>query len=414
MDREKLREDMLELLAQNVSLQELVNEAARLLGNPVVIIDTRFRILYVSEQTEVNVELWKRTMEESYVSDEIISSMEDAQLIGKLKQMREPVKYGLPDGYNALRMPLFYRKRYCGFVGTYDYLKPMEEGDAETLGIISKAVSALLYTDSAFINYDNNVYESFLYQLLQSDSMERAELVCRKNQGLSMGKRKTLVVLSKQGTPEDRHNMPSERIKDMITQSLYQHYSTIYEDRVVLLFRREKMSVGLWNHTLSALETYCSRYELTAGVSYEFQRLEFVPYAYQQAVFATNHGKGAGDSRVFPYEDCMMDQVMEDCLKKYPSFYYEHPMLRKLREYDDTFSTDYLPTLQVYLMNFCNLKATSDQMEIHYNTMKYRMTRIEHLFDHDLKKDNDLKRQLVFSLLLSEYEQKERERKGES
>ena len=403
MDRETLREDMLELLARNVSLQELVNEAAGLLGNPVLIIDSRFRILYVSEQTDVNVELWKRTMEESYVSDEIISSMEGAQLIGKLREMREPLKYGLPDGYSALRMPLFYKKRYCGFLGTYDYLKPMEEDDAETLAIISKAVSALLHTDPAFVNYDNNVYESFLYQLLQCDSMERAELVCRKNEGLSMGKIKTLVVVSKQGTQKDRHNMPSERLKDMMAQSFFQHYSTIYEDRIVLLFRREKMSDSVWKHTMSSLETYCSRYRLTAGVSYEFQDLEFVPYAYQQAVFAAGHGNGEGDSEVFRYEDYMMEQVMEDCLKKYPSFYYEHPMLRKLREYDEAFNTDYLPTLRVYLMNFCNLKDASDKMEIHYNTMKYRMSRIERMFDYNLKEDNDLKRQLVFSLLLSEY-----------
>lgn len=399
-DREQIIGIMLDLLSQNADMQTIINEATDILGNPMVLIDTRFRILYTSTNVEVNNDLWKQTLVEQYVSDEIISSMEKSCIISRLQAEEKPIEYDIPDGYKAIRMPLFYKKRYCGFIGVYDYLKPMNLDDSQCLRIISKAITAMLYADSSLIGSTDNRYEDYLHELVKCGRLEQAEAICRKNSSMSLGKRKILICVNRRGDEEEQKNMPCGRIRDIMNQYLYQHCSTIYENRLVMLFCLDRMSGGLWDNTLASVEKYCSQYDLMAGTSFEFIRTEYMPYAYRQAVFAAER---PDDTRVRMFESHMLDSIMDQCLENYSAGYYEHPAIRKIKEYDQEFKTDYLNTLRAYLDSFCNLKETAASLDIHYNTMKYRMSMVEKMIDRPLKGNNLLKMQLYFSIHIRDY-----------
>lgn len=43
---------MLDLLSQDCSLQELIDKATELLGNPMILTDNRFRVLYSSRNVK--------------------------------------------------------------------------------------------------------------------------------------------------------------------------------------------------------------------------------------------------------------------------------------------------------------------------------------------------------------------------
>lgn len=400
MRNEEVSAQMLELLAKNTGMQEIVNQATNILGNPLVVVDTRFRILYASTNMELDIELWNQTMEEQYIQEEIIQDMVESEVIVKLKHTDRPVQLLLPTGYEGIRMPLFYRDRYCGFVGMYNYKKPITETSQDQLIIVSKALSALLYMDSSLISYEDNNYDSFLYQLLECDGTEKAELVCRKHRSLSFGGRKLLVCVSSKGDELERQNIPAGRIKDVLKQYLYHHYSTIHKDRLILLFVLDQMSESLVDHTMSAILEYCVRYHLTIGISFEFRQTEFIPYAYEQAIFAGEQCRIEEGKHLCSFESCLVNSILDRCLVKYPASYYEHSAFKQILEYDREFHTDYEKTLEVYLRHFCNLKEAADEMNVHYNTMKYRIQTIEKIIGRDLKNDSMLKIQLLFSALL--------------
>lgn len=401
-EREQIIGIMLDLLSQNADMQTIINEATDILGNPIVLIDTRFRILYSSTNVDVNIDLWKQTLVEQYVSDEIITSMERSQIISRLQTEQNPIAHELPDGYKAIRMPLFYKNRYCGFIGIYDYLKPMSPNEGECLRIISKAVAAMLYKDDNLIGNPDNLYENYLHELVKCDRLDLAEMVCRRNSGMSLGKRKVIVCVNRRGGDDEQRNMPCGRIRDIMNQYLYQHYSTIYENRLVMLFCLDRMSEELWDNTLESVEKYCVKYDLAAGVGFEFTRTELIPYAYRQAVFSSGKQDDSG-RRVHMFEKHMLDCVMEQCLEHYSAGFYEHPAIRSIMEYDREFNTDYLKTLRLYLDHFCNLKETAADLDIHYNTMKYRVSMIEKIMDRSLRDDNVLKMQLYISIKIHDY-----------
>jgi len=50
--------------------------------------------------------------------------------------------------------------------------------------------------------------------------------------------------------------------------------------------------------------------------------------------------------------------------------------LRRILDYDREHNTDYLPTLRVYLNHMGRLRPAAEQLNIHRNTLEYRVGRI--------------------------------------
>ena len=59
-------------------------------------------------------------------------------------------------------------------------------------------------------------------------------------------------------------------------------------------------------------------------------------------------------------------------------------LLEALLSHDRAKKTDFINTLDTYLRCNCNLKEASAQLFIHYNTLRYRITKIEEILSMDL------------------------------
>lgn len=402
MKKQSLSMKMLDLLSQEADVQQIVNEAALIFGNPVVVIDTKFHIMFFSTNIEVNIDHWKETMLREYVSDEIVSDLENSQLINRLHTGAELIEHDIPGNHKALRYPMFYRKKYIGFVGVYDYRKPLSENDGNMLRTVAKALVVALGRDRNISDDSQNDYEYLLERLIRCTDVERARWVCRKHSETVFGTRLILLCLEKRGDEEARQNIASERIRDVMKKTLYRHYSIVFENRVYMLFDLGIVSEEFWEKTLETLEKYCVSHNLTAGVSHEFDNQEFVPLAGKQAVNALKWGEDKTQERIHFFDDYMVDCMMEQCVQTYPAEFFMHPALHRLMEYDAEYHTEYYYTLRVYLDNFCSMKATAEKLNIHYNTMKYRVSMIENIIEDSLKNNNELKKKLYFSMYCQE------------
>lgn len=76
-------------------------------------------------------------------------------------------------------------------------------------------------------------------------------------------------------------------------------------------------------------------------------------------------------------------------------FYQE--TLGELEDYDLKHSNDLLPTLEKYIANRCELRATAEALYIHPNTLRYRLKKIEEILDGDLE-NTDTKLDIMVAL----------------
>lgn len=398
MNKEEISLTMLDLLANHATIQDIINKGTEFIGNPLLLADSRFRILFVSKDVELNINLWKESLIEGYISDEVLESMEKNKIIAQLKLVSSPIKTLLPNGYYALRMPLFYNGKYCGFLGTYSYLKDINKEDEQILVILSKTISSLLHTNNDFISYDENAYESYLHQLLQASTKSKAELVCRKNNPMAFGRKKVIICIEKKGNQIDRRNIAIDRLKDILRQNVFHHYCIAIDDCIILLLEKDKLTKTEYNHTIKKIEYICKQYNLIAGISYEFEKDIFVYNAYQQASSCLDMNKE--NQYVYNFEDLAVSNLVNHCLKQYSKEFYCHPIIQIVKDYDNEYDTKYFETLRCYLNNLGNMKETSEQLNVHYNTMKYRILMIEKIIDRDLRNDSKLMILLYLSMMI--------------
>lgn len=397
---------LLAQLSEDQDIQHLIDRATEYLQNPLMVIDARFRVLYASRHISIDIPLWNTSVNEHFVTDGIISSMEKNELINKIRNGKGSAFISdLPNGHKALRVPLFYQGKCCGFVGTYDYIRPFSDKDEGAMHSLVRAITILYTADPDILGALDNSRDDYFLELIKCGTREMAEILTQRNRAFQLGPEKLLVCLTRRVEGMAVENVAFGRLRDYLRSGIYPHVSAIYKHHLVLLFTLQKTTDVTRRSILSAIEESCQKYDLHAGLSLSFDEDAFIPLAYKQALKASLYADP--DDTALPhigsYEHYMVKDILNASLRFYPASMYEHPIIHKLAAYDIEYGTKYLETLRLYLDNLCNMKATAAQMEVHYNTIKYRLSIIEEIGNCDLRSDPELLLRLIISLRIRDF-----------
>lgn len=130
------------------------------------------------------------------------------------------------------------------------------------------------------------------------------------------------------------------------------------------------------------------------GASFPFTAMEDFYNAYLQAGFALERGEKCAGA----FYDCKTFAL--DYMLQYTANASDvsmvHPLLARLREYDEKNNTDYYRTLSFYLQHERNHQKTAEALYIHRNTLFHRLNKIHEIWNPDLENPNER-----FYLLLS-------------
>lgn len=377
---------LLEKLSQGASIQDILELGSKQIGNPMLICDSRFRILYMSKDDNLDVALWQRAKLDGYISDPVLADMKRESTLEKLMHTDEPIEADLPNGYHSFRVALRQRNSYCGFVGMYDYHHPFCEEDQRNLVLIAKALSARVCDHPDFRITNDTEWESLLFQLLCCQTKQQAKLAAERTHLPPVAKQMQLILMR----PRTSSPLPLLRLKKLLCSLLPESVSVLHMDQIVLLMDKYT--------ALSTLNSFCDMHNLTIGCSVPFTDLSFVPLAYAQGNACFHHGDSCSFDRI------ICQEIRHLCLTLQSVEYYVHPIFRSVEAYDKEYHLDYLRTLLVYLSHHGNLRSTADELGIHYNTMKHRLDVIESIAGVRIRDDDDLQQTLMASsMIVSEY-----------
>ncbi len=125
------------------------------------------------------------------------------------------------------------------------------------------------------------------------------------------------------------------------------------------------------------------------GIGRPYEGLENFSNSYLDSVKAISTGKILSEKVITNYENLGIFKILcqdhiEDELVK---FY--NTTLKPLVDYDEKKSTELVKTLEAFFENNGNLKKMSDSLFTHYNTVLYRIQRINEITKMDLENPND-------------------------
>ena len=384
---------LMELMSKGAGLPQIIDEATRLLHNPLMVLDKRYRVICASS-VRVDIPLWNMATSEQYIADEELAALKHNELLARLAAAPAPIRAPLPNGHESIRMPLLSRGEFWGFIGIYDYLADFDEQSLDGLVSVGRAVMVLLNSDGAMKDFEENTHDIVLGKILACENKAQLAAVSSQYSGTSFGQIMQLMVLA--GSLE----APWTRLQDLFHAKLPFHYSTVFQNKLVLLFDRLPSLTASSHDLMKKILTHCGDLRLFVGASFPFSDVRDITVAYHQALYCLDFCQRHEEDRMMSFRDCMMDSVAEICLHAESAEYFIHPIIRCLEKMDKKIREGHLRTLSVFLKHGGDLNATAADLHIHYNTAKYRIGMLESLLNCRLRDNPELLFQLSFSLLV--------------
>lgn len=137
---------------------------------------------------------------------------------------------------------------------------------------------------------------------------------------------------------------------------------------------RKRNALRLASSIIKKTAAFLTEVTLTIGVGRESPSLEYLTESFHQADVAVQLGQSLwGGNRVVHYDELGIHRVLF-ALREDEGMIT--PALRRVLEYDRMHNTDYVITLRAFLNHMGRLRPAAEELNIHRNTLEYRMGRI--------------------------------------
>lgn len=185
-------------------------------------------------------------------------------------------------------------------------------------------------------------------------------------------------------------------MREEIETKLANATAVIYNNNVAILASCENEMHFLENES-KVLREFIITHNLQAGISRSFTDLTEVREHYLESVEALKLGNLLKkETHFFRYADYLIYDLINCHADNENNKKLMHRSLLKLIDYDKKNSTEFVHSFHIYLRNFKNIKDSATTLNIHRNTMFYRVEKIESILNVDL---NDV--DILFQLYLS-------------
>ena len=308
-----------------------------------------------------------------------------------------PVKKVLPRAWNKIT----YGNKFFGYMVTIEAYKKFTAYDISLIRKISEIIAIEMNTrntpDNTIIQKQNNI----IYELLEGKINDPDNLKSKiKISGLTFSKYLKVVVFETRQVTADE--LPLNYIKGFFVNSFKNAFSVFYEGYYFAIISSEKDYV-IKETQMTKLETFSNDIKMLCGISRTFTSLLDTRLNFQQAVESINSGKRANPSQnIFSYENIVMQHIISICEKEAPLKSFCLPNLDKLRLYDASKGTDFYNTLHFFANKFNNPTELAKDLNLHRNTLYYRIKKIEEILEIDLNNTDNLFR-VYFSFKILEY-----------
>lgn len=143
------------------------------------------------------------------------------------------------------------------------------------------------------------------------------------------------------------------------------------------------------NRVMEALDEKFSNMEVKIGVGRVYEGLDNVNKSFSDAVKTIRTGKAIIDKEIITFDELGIFKILcQDFLTEELEDFY-NTTLKPLVDYDGKKSTELVKTLEAYFEHNGNLTRMSENLYTHYNTILYRINRINEITGMDLDDPND-------------------------
>lgn len=374
---------LMKLFLKGHDVDSLVNEFSRLIQAPVLLLDGVYQVLATSPSLDQN-NLHIQTQSANY------------------KNTLSSIRVG-----NRVYMPqdmLFHPIEAEGKIFGYLILLQIEGSNGNLMMAVEEAsllLATAFYKNYAVSEKERNFQDSFVRDLLQGTELSQMDSIRKaKLYGWEMEFPQVLLVLKIFDTDDFSVRSAYEdliarrSIQTIISRKLYSSPKkimlTFLDDSLVAFVNVPFLddSKGKMKEIGKViLDSMDVSYKTGIGISSPILNTQCFPNAYEEAQGSLRIGNQIyPDSFISHTEDHLIYSVLKEVEDQALLENFVQSVLGEVIQYDKEHSSQLLETLYVLIQTGYNFKETASKLYIHYNTLRYRVSRLKD-FGFDLKHD---------------------------
>ena len=336
-------------LSTGRGLQHLLDCAYRVLGNPMIVVDTSYKILAINTDLTLQRADLARQKDIGYMLDANIQAMKQVQLYEHARQFHYPYYRKDPEAAHGWIIALVYSDGIeVAQIGVMDCNRPFHRYDFELVQFLCRLVALDLQKNDFYGTNVNLQHSVLLADLLNGNVTDGETATVRSTQlGWVLSSSMYIVTIFDQnfGVFDRKARLVSEALHPLLPNSRW----VIYDNKIVY-FVSYPTDIYAEDVLDSGLMEYLSKNRLTAAISGRFQTLLELRQAYQQSLAAFELGcRISPGQTIYWYRDCLPYHIGELLSRQAPLRSFCHPGVLRLAEYDRANQTQYLTTLASYL-----------------------------------------------------------------
>ncbi len=385
-------------------LQGLVDVACEVFENPLFINDPAYKIIAMSHNTVFKDKNLEEEKELGYIHPENVTAMRRASLIetgsrreGGLYYSRRPEK-----NESWIIADVQLHGITVGTVALVDNNRPFRELDWELLERFRKILAVEMEKNDFYQNNRGVMYNYFLGDLLSGKIQDNKTIFQRAHiLNWKMYQWFQMMVIVDNG--KDHSELRLQPIADNIRRFIPDCRWTIHQHNLVVFLSRPNKEI-LTQTEQERLEQFFTDNSLYAGLSLPFEDLMDASKRYQQAMRSVDIGvyiKRSG--HIYHYEDMIIYYAARLALRHNNLRDFCPEEVSVLEAYDKETGSELLKTLDRFLLYVDDPVTAANSLNIHRNTLLYRINKIKKLTGLDLKNGNQRLR-IQFYLKLAEYQ----------
>lgn len=379
------------LFFSSADAQTLLEKAQELLGNPIIVASANLNTIAHSRiDEEIKDSIWQRVVNKGPASYQVFKELSDYGVVAQLAQSSTPIVVEQPAlEHRWLTGALQSRNEFIGSISVLEYYQPYEDGDLEFVQALCECFSYLIVNSSGLNYLAHPHYELLLADLFNGRYYPPSVITSILN-NLDGNQIPVLYVMVVRSDVEfNQYTLLPNNLfptKELLENSHREIKGVVLKDKIALLMSlNAKKSPRSYRQIMASILEVLEQYQFSAGVSRPFSDISRVHEHYLEAArtleLATRLNK---PDRIVYYNDFALDDMFDNVSEKFDlSRFYDHNLI-KILDYDQAYQTNYLRDVYILIMTGNNLREAAALLNIHRNTLNYRIHKIEELFEISL------------------------------
>ncbi|GHH98600.1 PucR family transcriptional regulator [Neobacillus kokaensis] len=396
------------------SLDELADRISQVLECPVTIEDSNHRLLAYSTHDERTDPARIATIIGRRVPEKVINQLWKEGTIPALLSTKDPIRVNNMNEIglgHRVAISIWKQEEVLGFIWALEINKTLTEEDYLLLKKAADSAKNKLLQLQTRKNKKEERFQEFFWKLLTGHLHNREEIIKHFHslQIPAASSYSLLVFQFQQNLTSKEEQNISYLLKTNQRLKILLH--TIDCNQLILLVSADNIQ-NTFDELTKFVDLFIYKMNIRYGVTKitpVFSRIYHdysnITKAYNETLEVLSIKNQFPDEtkNIYTYQKLGIYQFFHVLLQKRKNDSYESYTLKMLGEYDEKHNSNLLETLDVFLTKDTNINDAAKELNVHANTLNYRLKRIAEIGDVDFKDPNQ-KMTLYIDLKLQKYQ----------